>query len=366
MLLGVTDRLRSIFADWVGAGRGEGDLTGTEELRGRIETALDGDVGARLGLSGYEIHAGHYLHGIGRRSDGKIFVSCFPVSARDRAARIVASQQLLQDAGIDTPEVLDSEIDGTLESGFAWVALRWYEGTTPSLRDGATARRALAQLARIHRIEREVELRAGKAARVEALPVFEDFGGFAGEARGLSHTLARAGVELPLAEVAPVQEFLEAGVRAMRAFEPDLPIVLLHSDYQPANLHLTSDGRLLVLDLEGSSFGAFPLDLARAFLKFRFKVASGNLDGFELDRLLDDPALVALQEAYLEEASEEARAFWLAHGRTVLFVGYLRMVRRRAKAALNPRRYGARKRQQSLRQALRRWDQAVRYVERAP
>jgi hypothetical protein len=46
----------------------------------------------------------------------------------------------------------------------------------------------------------------------------------------------------------------------------------------------------------------------------------------------------------------------------VLFVGYLRMVRRRAKAALNPRRYGWRKRRQSLQQALRRWQQAVRYV----
>ncbi len=357
---GVASRLRSVFATRMGAKPGEGK---TADLQRRIETALAGELGTRLGLSEYKVRSGHYLHVIGRGAHGKLFVSFFPGSQRERAGRIVASQQLLRDAGVDTPEVLDSDA-GVQDPELAWVALRWHEGRNARLRDVPAARKALAQLARIHGIDREAQLQAGNRDIVETLPVGPDLRAQPDWVGWLTGTLAKAGVELPRKDVARVREFLQVGVDSMGASMPAPPIVLLHGDYHPANLRLTPEGRLLILDLEGSSFGAFPVDLARALLKFRYKVGARQLDGLRLEQLLDDPRLAELQEAYLEEAPEEARKFWVGHGRTALFVGYLAMVARRAKAALNPRRYGARKGRQSLRQALRRWQQAVRYVER--
>ncbi|MDJ0847474.1 MAG: aminoglycoside phosphotransferase family protein [Myxococcota bacterium] len=357
----MTSRLRSVLATWAGGER----AAETNGLVARVETALAGPVGRRLGLSTYRLRHGHCLHAIGDGEAGRLFLTFVPRSERGWVARIVASQQLLAVAGIDTPELVDADVEAREDPALAWVAVRWHEGAPASRRDAATSRKALAQLARIHAIERDVQAAAGRADLTEALPRFYDLDALANELESLRRRFADAGVELPRGEFARVQRFLQSRIDAMRRFDPAPPIVLLHTDYQPRNLRITPDGRLLVLDLEGSCFGAFPIDLARALFKFRYRSAGRQLDAGGLGDVLDDPALADLQHAYLAAAPENIRKFWTAHGRTVLVFGYLGMVRRRVKAACNTRRYGARKRQKSLRQALGRWRRVVRFVERS-
>jgi aminoglycoside phosphotransferase (APT) family kinase protein len=329
-------------------------------LDARIRSALDGELSSRLGLDSYRIHAGHFFHLEGEGRRGPVFVSFFPVAEEQRVARVVASHRLLADAGIDAPEVLDVDRDGEVDAALAWIAVRRHPGAAPRRDDPAVRARAMRILARIHAIPRPEG-----APDIEALPFYPDFSAFRSELDRVVGFLRGAGVRVHPDELARVDALLGQRVEAMLAHRPAPPVALLHADYQPTNLLERPDGRLLVLDLEGASFGAFPFDLARTLYKFRFKPSDAILDRMPLPALFEDPVLCELQQHYLAEAGSAARDFWAAHGRSVLFYGYLKMVSRRAKAAANPKRYGRLMRWRSAAQAQRRWNRVVRYAETA-
>jgi aminoglycoside phosphotransferase (APT) family kinase protein len=223
-------------------------------------------------------------------------------------------------------------------------------------------------LAGVHAIERNRVLAAGRPEARE-LPVYREFDAFEEEAEAVALELGEAGVAPSADEVARIASFLRARLRArvaaMRSYRPALPLVLLHADFQPANLVRSPDGRLLVVDLEGASFGAFAFDLARTLFKFRFRVKDAELDALRVAQVLGDRGIAGLCGDYFEAAGAASARFWSQHGATVLFYGYLKMIRRRAKFAQNPRRGGWLRRRRSAAQAAQRWASALAWVDGA-
>lgn len=355
MLRSVRQLLRDARATRAGARR--------SGLRARIDEAVAGGLADRLGLSGWRIASGHYLHLLGDSRSGRLFVAFFPEAEAARARRIVAATRILADAGLCVPEVVDAEPDPGA-SGIVWVASRYCEGSPLDPRNPGQARHAMAELARIHAIARDgLDGPIGdRAADLDAAPELRSFRERVG---ALARSLERLGVVLAREDRDRVAAVLEAGVAAMLADRRPPPAVLLHGDFQPPNLRLGPDGRLWILDLESAAFGAFVFDLARTLFRFRFRVKDVELDRLPVCALLADARVEALERAYLAGADPESARFWRRHRRTVLFYGHLRATHRRAQAAANPRRSGALARRRAVAQARARWRLAVRYAEGA-
>ena len=168
---------------------------------------------------------------------------------------------------------------------------------------------------------------------------------------------------IPDRDAKRVQAFLRR--RVDRLAEVPTPPVLLHLDYQPANLLVTPGGELIVLDLELIGFGEFYLDLVRAQFKFCFTTNSGDLAGIQFRELIESGTFNRIMEAYLSCAPPEARAIWEEHFSTLIFWGYLRMTRRLAQRA---RRLAWHKRlshRKLIKQVDQRWNQMLQFAETA-
>ncbi len=336
-----------------------------KNTRQEVRHYLDRHLKAHLGLRNIQMLDGHNQNVLANSDDGRLLLKFFREDVAHRASRCVLSNTLLAQHGLATPELVYADLDPARLSEFklSCVATRWVPGEPMRPGDQSAACEAFKTLALIHNI-RLGDLDEPRL-REKGLPSLAQF--------QLASPTVRAGYEIekirevqssiPGRDAKRVRAFLRQ--RLDRLAEVPTPRVLLHLDYQPANLLVTPGGELMVLDLELIGFGEFFLDLVRAQFKFCFRTNSGDLDRIQFRELIESDTFDRIMEAYLSCAPPEARAIWEEHFSTLIFWGYLRMTRRLAQRARRLAWHQRLSQRKLIKQVDQRWSQLLRFAETA-
>lgn len=356
-------------------------------FRRQVEAYLEGDLKARLGLTNIELfsnqqHSGHHQNLVCGSRHGKLFLKIYPRDTVMRAHRTVFYHKLMAEKGLRVPELVchDTSSDSLERHGLVYVGIEFVPGTLLSA-DGNDdlVRQAFTFLAEVNRVTiDDVDQKLLREHDGDAPAVTTPAAGN-GEAREtvlqleLAHldTLSNIVAELNAASnvVSPedahqVHEFLQAGLKAL--FAAPQSQALLHHSFRPRHLIITPGGEMATFDLEGSGFGGFYVDLAKALFNFGYKATSSELDEMEIPELIDAERFDPFLDAYFASAPAQAKQLWQEHRAIILLWGYLELTRVLALRTVRSIRYGRGKRERTLAQVEQRWQTVVRYVRHAP
>ena len=136
--------------------------------------------------------------------------------------------------------------------------------------------------------------------------------------------------------------------------------VLLHGDFHPGNIILTTNNTLVVIDLETSAFGPFFMDLNKALIKFCYKSRSHALDDIDIDELMHSSTMQKFSQMYFTHAPSNTRKIWDSSGSFFLFCAYLQIIQKLTIKASYPSDHI----EKTTVQLKKRWKSVLRYLKR--
>ncbi len=352
-----------------------------DRFRREAERYLDEVLAPELGLSDARLlgRTWRTMKYKARMNDRNVFVKITHKRQLRYLRRYLQAHDLLANAGIEIPEIIDSRTEVRTAKGrrLGALVLGWIDAPMWDIENLAQGKLAFANLARIHRIDAGPRLDSRKTSSKSALDPIKPAGlldtvksvlleiSWDLRANDLGE-MRRDADPIDPALVRRITDFFETKIADL-IDEMEVPS-LLHMDYSPGNLMWVEEGddagdvepkgRVVTLDFEGARKGPFCFDLAHAL--FCLATDSHRIAEADLSNLLDpgrfEPWLAAYFDALPAEKRNRTRDIWNRHARVVLLWTYLKYTGSRFKKSRDRFRFGWFERRKFSREGLMMWN----------